>query len=82
MHSLAVRALQCAMMIVTLVVVLACDEKKSIEQRKGRKEPICAVRDCTTGRIVDDGCDEGGRCASCVNACTSGDPPSAAPVTR
>lgn len=46
------------------------------ELRKGRKEPICAVQDCATGEVIDDGCDATGRCASCINSCVSGTPPS------
>jgi hypothetical protein len=36
--------------------------------RKGRKEPVCATQDCATGKVLDDGCDEKGRCVSCINA--------------
>lgn len=34
-----------------------------------RSDPVCAVRDCATGKIIDDGCTEDGRCASCVSPC-------------
>jgi len=34
-----------------------------------RKTPICAVQDCATGKVVDNGCTDDGRCASCMNAC-------------
>lgn len=57
----------------------ACETDKVPEHRKGRKEPVCAIQDCATGKIRDDGCDETGRCASCINSCTSGEPPNAAP---
>jgi hypothetical protein len=39
-----------------------------------RSTPVCAVQDCRTHRIIDDGCASDGRCASCVNACPP-DPP-------
>jgi hypothetical protein len=82
MNLPAERTLRCATIISALAIVLACNDKGAIEQRKGRKKPTCAVQDCASGKIVDDGCDESGRCASCVNSCTSGVPPSAAPITR
>lgn len=60
----------------------ACEKAKPedevSEQRKGRKEPIWAVQECATGEILDDGCDETGRCVACVNSCTTAPPPSAA----
>jgi hypothetical protein len=34
-----------------------------------RKEPACAVQDCKTHKIIDDGCTDDGRCSSCVNVC-------------
>jgi hypothetical protein len=38
-----------------------------------RRTPSCAVQDCKTHQIIDDGCvddEKGGKlCASCVNAC-------------
>jgi hypothetical protein len=36
---------------------------------RGRSAPICARQDCATKQIVDDGCDDTGRCLSCVNLC-------------
>ncbi|HEY8040200.1 MAG TPA: hypothetical protein VIF15_10430 [Polyangiaceae bacterium] len=37
--------------------------------KRGRSVPICAVQDCATHKMVDDGCADDGRCASCVNTC-------------
>ena len=34
-----------------------------------RRDPVCAQMDCSTGRIVDNGCSVDGRCLSCVNPC-------------
>lgn len=34
-----------------------------------RATAICAVRDCETGEIIDDGCAADGSCTSCVNDC-------------
>lgn len=71
-----------AVIIAAFIIGLTCDDKKGTEQRKGRKEPICAVQDCATGKIIDDGCDETGRCASCINSCALSEPPSATPTPR
>jgi hypothetical protein len=46
---------------------LACPRK--MPAQRGRGVPVCATQDCATGRILDDGCTDDGRCASCVNAC-------------
>jgi hypothetical protein len=47
----------------------------------GHREPRCAVQDCKTHQIIDDGCVtdwKGGKtCASCVNACPDDVPPGA-----
>jgi hypothetical protein len=40
-----------------------------------RSEPVCAVQDCKTKKIVDNGCSDDGRCAACVNACPQDLPP-------
>jgi hypothetical protein len=50
-------------------LLLACLRKAPAQ--RGRGVPICATQDCATGRILDDGCTDDGRCASCVNACPS-----------
>jgi hypothetical protein len=42
--------------------------------------PVCAVQDCATGRLIDDGCVEswfGKDCLACVNFCQSAAIPSA-----
>jgi hypothetical protein len=31
--------------------------------------PVCAVQDCATGKITDNGCTPSGECASCINYC-------------
>ncbi|MFN7697821.1 MAG: hypothetical protein ACK6CU_09830 [Deltaproteobacteria bacterium] len=36
---------------------------------RGRSSPVCATQDCATGRILDDGCSDDGRCASCIHPC-------------
>lgn len=41
------------------------------EAASKRQEPSCAQLDCSTGRIVDNGCSIDGRCLSCVNDCTT-----------
>jgi hypothetical protein len=80
------RTRACIAVLTAIGIGQACENAnqndKRSEQRKGRKEPICAVQDCATGKILDDGCDETGRCASCINSCTSGEPPSAAPKAQ
>ena len=38
----------------------------------GRTEPTCAVRDCKTGKVIDDGCVDGlfsKKCAACTVLC-------------
>jgi hypothetical protein len=74
-------ALGCAFILSALAIAPACD-KKVAEQPKGRKEPVCAFQDCATGKVLDDGCDQTGRCSSCINLCASAEPPSAAPSAR
>jgi hypothetical protein len=44
--------------------------------RRGRSTPICAVQDCATGKTIDDGCSDDGRCLSCINACPPAGTPS------
>jgi hypothetical protein len=34
-----------------------------------RSSPVCAVQDCKTGEIIDDGCAQDGKCKSCINDC-------------
>jgi hypothetical protein len=36
---------------------------------KHRNLPVCAIQDCETGEIVDDGCAEDGSCRRCINDC-------------
>jgi len=63
----------------------ACEKSSKdelLEKRKGRKEPVCAVQDCATGEIIDDGCDQTGRCLSCVNSCAPPVAPSTAPAEQ
>lgn len=36
---------------------------------KDRPTPVCAVRDCESGLIIDDGCSADGKCLSCANDC-------------
>jgi hypothetical protein len=48
-------------------LLLACPRRTPAQ--RGRSVPVCATQDCATGRILDDGCTDDGRCASCVNAC-------------
>jgi len=38
------------------------------------RDPTCAVRDCATGKIIDNGCTADGRCETCVNFCKNGVP--------
>ena len=49
-------------------LLLACPGKT--HANRGRSVPVCASQDCATSRILDDGCTDDGRCASCVNACS------------
>lgn len=65
-------SLRCSSFLVAAALgslLLACPRKTS--PHRGRSVPVCATQDCATGRIVDDGCADDGRCASCVNACPS-----------
>jgi hypothetical protein len=48
-----------------LLLAAACPDPA----KSNRTTPICAVRDCKTGEIIDDGCVVGGKCKSCVNDC-------------
>lgn len=34
-----------------------------------RSEAVCAVQDCATGKILDDGCSDDGHCKQCINDC-------------
>jgi hypothetical protein len=34
-----------------------------------RPTPVCAVRDCASGKIIDDGCSADGQCLKCSNDC-------------
>ena len=64
-----------AALAAALVLATACETSRGAP--RGRTEPVCAVQDCATGRIVDDGCADDGRCASCVNPCA----PAPSPTT-
>jgi hypothetical protein len=75
------QGMRCVLFIAAFALAPACG-KKVEERSKGRKEPVCAVQDCVTNKILDNGCDDTGRCASCVNSCASSDRPSAAPSAR
>jgi hypothetical protein len=46
-----------------------------------RSDPVCALRDCASGKIIDDGCSDDGRCASCVSPCGTGITPTQVPPT-
>jgi hypothetical protein len=37
-----------------------------------RSVPVCAVQDCKTGEIIDDGCAYKGKCKECINDCGGG----------
>lgn len=37
--------------------------------KANRPTPVCAVRDCSSGLIIDDGCSADGKCLSCANDC-------------
>lgn len=45
-------------------LLLSCPDSHA-----NRANPICAVQDCKTGEIIDDGCSADGRCKSCINDC-------------
>jgi hypothetical protein len=30
---------------------------------------VCAVQDCKSGEIIDDGCADNGKCSPCINDC-------------
>ena len=40
-----------------------------VEPRSNRPVPVCAVQDCKSGEILDDGCAADGKCKSCINDC-------------
>jgi hypothetical protein len=61
------RSFASAALAATLALATGCQTTRGAP--RGRTEPVCAVQDCATGRILDDGCADDGRCASCVNAC-------------
>jgi hypothetical protein len=46
-----------------------------------RSSPVCAVRDCETGEIIDDGCDANGKCKACSNDCGGKVAPRNGPVS-
>lgn len=60
--------------VLIALVLLATDGCRTHSSR-GRPQPVCATQDCATGKMLDDGCSDDGRCMSCVNAC----PPAAVP---
>jgi hypothetical protein len=64
------------------LLVVAASACRSEEQGHRRETPVCAIQDCATGRIVDDGCVGGGlgsrRCLACVNACEADTAPRSA----
>jgi hypothetical protein len=47
--------------------------------QRGRSTPVCAVQDCASGKTIDDGCSDDGRCLSCINPCP---PPDLRPGSR
>lgn len=47
-----------------LVQLSACPQTNN-----SRLTPVCALRDCETGELIDDGCSADGRCKSCSNDC-------------
>jgi len=61
-HTLSPRALQHAAWL--LLLADPCTQPTS-----NRAVPTCAVQDCDTGKILDDGCAADGRCKSCINDC-------------
>src|SRR5258708_2800127 len=52
----------------TAVALSSCRDRNQPAPH-ARNTPTCAVQDCVTGRILDDGCSSDGRCVSCVNEC-------------
>ena len=48
----------------SLLLTAACDGPKH-----NRSVPVCAVLDCATGKILDDGCATDGKCKACANDC-------------
>jgi hypothetical protein len=46
---------------------------------RGRANPTCAVQDCATGKTIDDGCSEDGRCLACINQCPQSSVPTGRP---
>lgn len=59
-----------ATLIAALLLAAAggCRACSGNAQRR-RSTPICAVQDCATGQVIDDGCSADGRCLSCINPC-------------
>jgi hypothetical protein len=80
--SVVIRMIRLAMWTAALIVSMAANagcRSCASHNRPGRATPICAVQDCTSGRVVDDGCADDGRCLSCVNPCSSSTPPVSRP---
>ncbi|HEY0715124.1 MAG TPA: hypothetical protein VGF45_20760 [Polyangia bacterium] len=59
------------LMLVLVAGVGGCRGCDSAPKR-GRTTPVCAVQDCKTGAILDNGCSDDGKCVACVNACPPG----------
>lgn len=61
------RALRLRTCHLTWLLLTAADP--CVAPRSDRSNPVCAVQDCATGEILDDGCSHDGRCKSCINDC-------------
>jgi hypothetical protein len=66
------------MLLVVLIALAFAPGCRSCTANRasGRASPVCAVQDCATGNIIDDGCAADGRCLSCVTPCPNTPVPS------
>jgi hypothetical protein len=65
LESFASRALRFAASCVAAAAIAGCPEPA----RPPRAQPVCAVQDCKSGEIIDDGCADNGKCSPCINDC-------------
>ena len=57
---------------VLLLHAAGCRKSSHDAQEAGttsRSTPVCAIQDCESRVVIDDGCTSDGRCLSCINAC-------------
>jgi len=57
---------------VLLLLAAGCSKASHDEREAGtssRSTPVCAIQDCESHVVIDNGCTSDGRCLSCINTC-------------